>query len=192
MVLSKHKKLIELIKLISSHGMTAGAKDRKKQKQPWSYDVATFGKKANMSEVHAAIGNGQLKQFAKDQEKRQKLALRYIKNLKDLNDYFKLPITKAGITHGWHLFVIKLKLDDLKFSRDEFIHKLSKLGIGCGVHYRPVFEFSFYKKILNQNASEFPNATYAGERVVTLPLYPSLKLSDVDYVCQKIRSVLEK
>ena len=64
-------------------------------------------------------------------------------------------------------------------------------GVECGVHYQPLFEMSFYRGI-GFTSLYFPNAAYAGKRVVTLPLYPGLKTSPVDQICDAIRGIITR
>ena len=66
MVLSRHQELIEKTKRLSLHGLTSSAYDGKLTNR-WEYDVVDFGFKANMSDIHAAVGLGQLSAFKKDQ-----------------------------------------------------------------------------------------------------------------------------
>ena len=63
--------------------------------------------------------------------------------------------------------------------------------IECGVHYKPIYELSFYRK-MGLTEQYFPNTAYAWKRVVTLPLYPDLKLTEVDYICEAIEKILKK
>jgi dTDP-4-amino-4,6-dideoxygalactose transaminase len=191
MVLSKHKQLIDKVKCLSLHGLTSSAFERKLTNK-WEYDVVDFGFKANMSDIHAAVGLGQLTTFKKDQTKRIALTKRYIKNLTGLSDFLELPIIEKHYRHGWYLFIIKLHLSHLRINRDRFIKLMANFGIECGVHYKPVFELTYYRDLLGLSEQYFPNAAYAGHRVVTLPLYPSLKVSDVDYVCDCISAIVTK
>lgn len=191
MVLSQHKQLVEKVKRLSLHGLTSSTYERK-LKSKWEYDVVDFGFKANMSDIHAAVGLGQLAVFEKEQAKRATLAERYMKNLADLSDSLELPVIDKHCQHGWHLFIIKLHLSHLKINRDRFMKLMADSGIECGVHYKPVFELTYYRDTLSLSEQYFPNATYAGRRVVTLPLYPSLKVTDVDYICDCITDIANK
>ena len=188
-VASKNKKLIEKVRLLSRHGLTSNAYQRQKT-GGWGYDVPVFGYKANLSDIHAALGIGELKNFEKNQQKRTMLAKRYLANLSHLSDSLRLPPATSDIRHSWHLFIIQLNLDSLKIDRNRFIAEMSKLGIQCGVHYQPIFELSFYRQALNLKASEFPNAAKAGKSVVSLPLHTLLKISDIDYVCECLAAIL--
>ena len=190
-VASKNKKLIEKVRLLSRHGLSTNAFQRQKS-GGWGYDVATFGYKANMSDIHAALGIGELKNFEKNQQKRKKLANRYLQNLSQLADFIKLPPAAAEICHSWHLFIIQLDLNRLKIDRNKVIAEMSKLGVQCGVHYQPIFELSYYRQALNLKASDFPNAARAGKAVVSLPLHTLLTMSDIDYVCECLSHVLNR
>ncbi|MEE8150076.1 MAG: DegT/DnrJ/EryC1/StrS aminotransferase family protein, partial [candidate division Zixibacteria bacterium] len=166
-VASKNKKLIEKVRLLSRHGLTTNAFQRQKSGGR-GYDVPVFGYKANLSDIHAALGIGQLKNFEKNQQKRAKLAKRYLANLGQQSDCFRLPLLTSGVRHSWHLFIIQLNLDSLKIDRNRFVAEMSKLGVECGVHYQPIFELSYYRQALNLKASDFPNAAKAGISVVSL------------------------
>ncbi len=191
MVVSKHKALTEAVRCLARHGLTSQAWTRKTGRER-AYDVVSAGFKANMSDVHAAIGLGQLKTLASDQKRRELLAMRYLENLQDLSELAELPTIQKHYQHGWHLFIIRLHLSALKIGRDRFIHLMAARGIECGVHYRPVFELSYYRDALDISPRYFPNSAYAGRRVVSLPLYPGLKAGEVDYVCECAASILRK
>jgi dTDP-4-amino-4,6-dideoxygalactose transaminase len=191
MVLSRRKRLIDTVRLLSLHGLTSSTYERAR-KQKRGYDVVDFGIKANMSDVHAAIGLGQLSAFEKDQARRSALAQRYLKKLADLSDFLELPEQQKHSRHGWHLFIIKLNLPRLRISRDRFISLMANYGIECGVHYKPIFELTYYQRALDLSARHYPNAADAGRRVVSLPLYPVLKVKEVDYICDCIADIVRR
>jgi len=63
-------------------------------------------------------------------------------------------------------------------------------GIECGVHYQPIFDLGYYSNFFSLSLDEYPHAARAGESAVSLPLYPTLKASDVDLVCEAIIEIL--
>ena len=65
---------------------------------------------------------------------------------------------------------------------------MAERGVECGLHYRPIYDLSFYKQ-LGLTGRFFPNTAYAGRRVLSLPLYPELSLKDVDHVCECIADI---
>lgn len=189
MVLSRHRPFSDLVRILSRHGLTSIAHERSRSGK-WKYDAVRAGCKATLSELHAAVGLGQLSEFKKQQKLRERLAERYLANLADLSDFLEPPIVRKHCRHGWHLFIIRLHLSALKIDRNQFIQLMARCGIECGVHYQPIFELSFYRDHLGLSPQFYPNATYAGRRVVSLPFYPTLKLGEVDRVCESIRSIV--
>lgn len=189
-ILSRHKQLVERVRLLSRQGMSSTAYDRKVGGGS-SYDVVALGAKANLSDVHAAIGLGQLERFDRDQAKRTQLALRYNENLAELHELLETPLMQPHATPAWHLYISRLHLSGLKVTRDQLVRKMAALGIECGVHYRPLFEMTYYRN-MGLSAQYFPNAAYAGQRVMSLPLYPSLKISQVDYICDCLSDLILK
>lgn len=191
MVLTRHKQFAEAVRLLSRQGMTRTAHDRQKGNS-WTYDIRALGMKANLSDIHAAIGLGQLTSFEKDQTKRRKIAERYLKNLTEWDDVIELPLVPEKTAPSWHLFIIKLRLSRLKLDRDRFIRAMAQRGVECGVHYQAMFDLSYYRTHLGLSPQYFPNTVWATKRVLSLPMYPSLPLKDVDYICDCISDILGK
>lgn len=190
MVVTNHKLLADRVRLLSQHAMTTNAYHRRISGR-WAYDVLAPGLKANLTDVHAAIGLGQLTTFGKNQQRRAKIAEHYCRNLTEMSDFVATPEVSDGCRHAWHLFIVRLHLSRLRIGRTRFIALMAQAGVECGVHYRPLFDMSFYRGI-GFTSQYFPNAAYAGERAVTLPLYPGLTMSQVDRVCETILKVVTR
>jgi dTDP-4-amino-4,6-dideoxygalactose transaminase len=190
MVVSRDAELIQKIRLWTKHGMTKSAYERKKS-GTWSYDVTDRGFKANMSDVLAAIGLGELGTFQKNQKTRERLALRYIANFAHVDDLLRTPFLKAGFHHAWHLFIVRLNLKALTINRQQVIAELSKGGIGCSVHYRPIHTLAFAKKA-GLSRQKFDHTECAGESVISLPLNPLLKPADIDRISESLIRILKR
>jgi len=188
-VVSRRQELVDKVRLMAKHGLTSNAYDRKIS-GGWKYDAPQLGYKANMSDVHAAIGLGELSVFAANQKKKEKLVEQYFKNLAAVSEYIKLPQVAKNCEHAWHLFIVQLELEKLGIDRNQFIEEMAGRGIECGVHYQPIFELSYYNSFFSLSLDKYPHAAKAGQRVVSLPLYPSLKVSDVDVICEAIAEIV--
>jgi len=191
LVATRHKILGNRVRMMTGHGLSKSTFKRKKDNS-WEYDAVASGYKANMSEIHAAIGLGQLRTYNKDQKARTTLAKYYLKNLSQFKDYLRLPIEEKDHQHGWHLFIIRLNIAKLKISRNQFIREMAKTGVECGVHYKPIFDLSFYRDHFGLTRQMFPNTAFISQRIVSLPLYPLLKKKDIDFVCDKIGKIIKK
>ena len=190
MIVADRKSYIDKVRYLSRHGMTTNAFQRNQQ-GGWQYDVVDLGFKANLSDIHAAIGLGQLTHFDSDQAKRRDLVVRYYQNLESFAEFIELPYEQPNCRSSWHLFIIKLNSKRLRLSRDKFIHLMAALSIECGVHYRPVFDFSYYRT-LKRWKKHCPKVVSASQQAVTLPLYPTLTLAQVDRVCDQVIGILRK
>jgi dTDP-4-amino-4,6-dideoxygalactose transaminase len=154
-------------------------------------DTLFAGGKANLSDVAARVGIGQLQRLEEFNTKRRHLVARYYDLWKD-NPPVRLPERGDPAhpnDHSWHLFAPLLPLDRLKITRAEFIQAMAQRGIGVGIHYQAIHLFSAYRA-LGYREGQLPNAEAVGERTVTLPLFPAMELSDVDRVVTAVNEVI--
>ncbi|MCX6826384.1 MAG: DegT/DnrJ/EryC1/StrS family aminotransferase, partial [candidate division Zixibacteria bacterium] len=191
MVVTNSKSLADEVRLLALHGMTSSGWKRYSG-GGWKYDINNLGFKYNMPDLAAGLGLGQLSRFDNLQKKRTSLAQRYLRHLEPLEDYLELPYRDTRSRHSWHLFIIKLDLCRWRISRDKLINELEKNGVGCSVHFIPIYRFSYFKKILKIQPRQFPFCESAFKRVISLPLFPDLSFREVDYVCDTLRTLTEK
>lgn len=189
-ILSRNGKLIERARRLSRHGITRDAWMRK-QGRGWQYDIPELWLKANMPDILASIGLGELTTFVQRQEKRRKIVERYSQNLAHLQEYIELPVDRPNCQSAWHLYIIKLITKRLTIDRARFIEAMARKSVECGVHYIPITDFSAFAGS-RRNFGSFPVMDEVAPRVVTLPLYPTLSLKQVDYVCEAIESVIKR
>jgi len=184
MIVSKNEKLIEKARLLRSHGMNALTLDRHKGRAI-TYDVLIPGLNYRIDEMRAALGLVQLEKLEFANNKRKELVEKYIESLKDCKK-ITIPFQKLNnITSVYHIFPILL---DKKIDRINIIEKLKEKGIQSSIHY-PVFkEFSAFKNI---GLNDAPIAEDIAKRELTLPLYPTMTLEEVDYVCDSLIKILK-
>jgi dTDP-4-amino-4,6-dideoxygalactose transaminase len=151
-------------------------------------EVELPGEKANLTDVAARVGLGQLPRLEEFNEKRRRLARRYFRAF-DRALGCELPPADFDNTN-WHMFQVVLPLDRLRVTRGEFIARMREAGIGVGVHYPPVHLFKLYRG-MGWREGDFPHAERIGQGIVTLPLFPGMHEGDVDRVCAAARNVLE-
>lgn len=150
-------------------------------------DCELLGGKANMTDVAAAIGLGQLRRLDAFNQRRAELARRYFERFPpDLG--FTLPLPAFGQSN-WHMF--QPLLPGTSAPRPRFIEAMREQGIAVGVHYPAMHLFSLYRA-LGYREGTFPNAESIGRRIVTLPLFPGMRESDVDRVCAAVTRVMQQ
>ena len=182
--------LADRIRLLSLHGMNRDAWKRYSATGSWFYEITAPGWKYNLSDLLAAIGVAQLERFDASQRRRHELVARYAAGLGDF-DAVRLPITRPGMTHAWHLYPIALNLEALTIDRARFIEELRAEGIGTSVHFIPIHRHPHFRDSLGLAEGAFPVAEDAYRRAVTLPLFAGMTDRDADDVIVAVRKVAE-
>ena len=80
----------------------------------------------------------------------------------------------------------------LTINRDSFMDELKKLNIGSGLHYKAIHHHSWYRENLPQAAGSLPNADYASERILSLPLFPKMTDEDAADVVAAVKEVISR
>lgn len=190
MLTSPHSEIADTVRMLSLHGMSRDAWDRYTENGSWRYDVLAHGFKYNLSDIQAAIGIHQLRKLDQFVTTRAEYVERYHRMLGDL-DTVELPPDNPRCRHAWHLYILRLNLDQLKITRDDFIRELREAGIGTGVHFIPIPLHGFFAK-LPVSAYACPEALKFYQRIVSIPLYPAMTVEQVNYVGHTVRAVLER
>ncbi|MEE9253508.1 MAG: DegT/DnrJ/EryC1/StrS family aminotransferase [Pseudomonadales bacterium] len=188
MVTTRRRRLAERIRLLSLHGLSQGAWERYSRSGSWRYDVLEVGFKYNMSDLAAGIGLAQLAKFRTMQARRRRLARRYTQSLRCL-EALDLPVERAGATHAWHLYIVRLRTGVLRISRARVIECLARKGIGTSVHFLPLHLQSHYRTTYGYRRGSFPNAERESGRAISLPLYPGLSDTDQDRVVEVLADI---
>jgi dTDP-4-amino-4,6-dideoxygalactose transaminase len=150
-------------------------------------DVEAWGSKANMTDIAAAIGLGQLRCIDAFNASRRRLAQRYFERW-DRTLGFDLPPDDAEQHGNWHMFQPLLPRD-LASARADFMAAMKDLGFGVGVHYPAMHLFSMFRA-MGYARGDFPVAEDIGARTITLPLFPAMTEADVDRVCDAVAAVV--
>ncbi len=190
MMVTDNADIYKRAKTMRLHGIDRDIWERfTAKKSSWEYDVIAPGFKYNMPDVNAAIGLAQLEKAGYFREQRQRCALFYLYELKDL-PAIDLPVCYGPKEHhSWHLFPIVIRPGS-PVSRNEFIQILSKQEIGTSVHYKPLHNMTYYKETYKLNPEDFPNTERIWNGTVSLPIYPDLKNEELKYICQTIKGIL--
>jgi hypothetical protein len=151
-------------------------------------DVLEAGGKYNLTDVAAAVGIGQLRSLDRFNARRRELVEHYFTRLDGRLRPDMLPL-QGDAGHSWHVFALLLPFAQLPFTRDQFVAKMKERQIGIGVHYPSIPGLTFYKQLGN-NPADFPNAARIGMETVTMPLFPTMSIDDVDRVCDALLELL--
>lgn len=182
MVVTNNDELAGKIKTARSHGMTTLTWDRHRG-HSFSYDVVGRGYNYRLDEMRAALGLVQLQRLEAGNARRRELTQVYRAKLADL-DCLEVPFRDAPDGSAHHLFPILLRDPE---RREDFMAALSQQGIQTSIHYPPVHLFSYYQSLwAEEHQHRLPLTEEIASRLVTLPLYPSLTMAQLDTVVAAI------
>jgi len=176
------------MRMMTLHGLSHDAWGRYSGTGTWDYKIMAAGFKYNLTDIAAGLGIHQLARAEQMRHNRERIATRYLEMLGDL-EAIELPPTNRNRIHAWHLFPIKLRLERLRISRDDFVSKLRQSGVGFSVHWRPLHLHPYYQETFGWRPDNFPVATAVWERLVSLPIFPDMNDLELEYVVDTVRSL---
>lgn len=188
-ILTDDEALAGKIERLRFHGIDRSAFNRFSKDGSQEYDVIAPGFKYNMMDIQAALGLHQLPALDGFINRRSQLATRYFAGLARI-DGLKLPAAPASDRrHAWHLFTVLIRENHARIDRNGFMAAMKERGIGTGLHYSAVHLYSWYAKKFGWAPDDFPIAADAGNRICSLPLFPTLEEADQSRVIETIGEI---
>jgi dTDP-4-amino-4,6-dideoxygalactose transaminase len=188
MVTTHDAALAESLKILCLHGISKDAWNRYADHGNWYYEVLRPGFKYNLTDIQSAIGIHQLRKLEGFIESRTRIAEAYNRAFANVTE-LELPPDKDDCRHSWHLYMLRLNLDTLSISRDQFIVELNKKGIGTSVHFIPIPLHPFFAPLAQRPENQCPRALALYRRLISLPLYPGMTESQVQYVAESVKQI---
>lgn len=148
--------------------------------------VVAPGINGKMSEVSAAMGLLQLRYIDQALDERGAIDAHYRKLLQNVT-YIRC-LQPAGATRRNHGYFPILVDPEYPISRDLLYEKLKKHGIfGRRYFYPLISEFPMYRGMPSARRENLPVATEISQRILCLPIYPGLPISDQDRIVSIIK-----
>jgi UDP-4-amino-4,6-dideoxy-N-acetyl-beta-L-altrosamine transaminase len=191
--------LAEKLRTFRNHGMTKTglelddmARSPKGDVNPWYYEMQQLGYNYRVTDVQCALGLSQLKRLDWSVRRRNEIARLYARLIEEHFEAGTVaPLqTRPGVTHAYHLFVVKVDFERFGVSRAEVMTRLREVQIGTQVHYIPVPLQPYYRRLYGTKPGDFPNAEAYYERALSLPMYPDLSESDCIRVIEELALIL--
>jgi UDP-4-amino-4,6-dideoxy-N-acetyl-beta-L-altrosamine transaminase len=189
--------LAERMKRLRTHGITTGGRDQRPEVREdysdfpppaWYYEQIDLGYNYRMTEIQAALGISQIQRLNAFVTRRRELARRYDEVLTDM------PVATLGQnpegSSAWHLYVVRLKLDNIRFTHRQVFDCMRKSGIGVNLHYIPIHLQPYYRN-LGFKPGMFPEAEKYYLEAITLPLFPGMTKEQQDIVIHVLRKALD-
>jgi UDP-4-amino-4,6-dideoxy-N-acetyl-beta-L-altrosamine transaminase len=188
--LTNSNELAEKMNLFRSHGITRDPKLMTEEMHgPWYYQQVELGFNYRMTELQAALGVSQMKRLDDFVVQRHVISKRYNELLSELP--VVLPYQLEDTYSGLHLYVIRLKLEEITPSHVRVFNSLRERGIGVNLHYIPVHIQPYYKN-LGFNKDDFPESIKYYNTAISLPMFPNLTEQQQLEVVSKLRDSISE
>lgn len=190
MAVTNSDQLAEKMSLLRSHGITrTPSLMTKPMEGSWYYQQVQLGFNYRMTDLQGALGASQMSRLVHYVARRHELANRYDELLAGLP-----VVTPRQCKDGYsafHLYVIKLKLDEINLSHVDVFEALRSKEIFVNLHYIPVHLQPYYQK-MGFKPGDFPQAERYYSEAISIPLFPTLKEAEQDFVVSTLKEILNR
>ncbi|SFR45053.1 UDP-4-amino-4,6-dideoxy-N-acetyl-beta-L-altrosamine transaminase [Pseudidiomarina maritima] len=188
MAVTNSDDLANKMALLRSHGITRDPQQMTKESDGgWYYQQIELGYNYRMTELQAALGVSQMHRLDDFIVARHKIAARYYDELSDLP--IVLPYQHPDSYSGLHLFVIRLRLNDISKSHKQVFDELRAFGVGVNLHYIPVHTQPYYQAMGFQ-PGDFPEANRYYSEAISIPMFHGMTFEEQSKVIEILHEVI--
>ncbi len=179
-VMTNNEEYAKQLRLIRSHGMV--------KKELWNSDMVSLGHNFRMTEVAASLGVTQMKKLDSFIQIRNEIAFYYEERFKNEKLFLTQKIASNQISSR-HLYPIILN-PELQCKKEDIFKELQASGLGVQVHYKPIYQNSFYKNKFGEVSLFVANDFYRSE--ISLPCHQQMSLEDAKFVADTFLQIIQK
>lgn len=182
MITTNNEKLYEKLLLFRTHGITKDI-SLLKENGGWYYEMQELGYNYRLTDFQAALGMSQLKRAYDGLKRRREIAYNYYEAFRDKS----FILNQSGLIdgHAYHLYIIQVN------KRKELYDYLRSMNVYCQVHYIPVHTFPYYRA-LGWEKGDMPVSELYYEHCLSLPMYPTLREAEQEFVITNIVNFCSK
>jgi UDP-4-amino-4,6-dideoxy-N-acetyl-beta-L-altrosamine transaminase len=179
-LLAKH------MRLLRSHGISNTITDMQPRpaQEIWNYQQIALGFNYRMTDMQAALGVSQIRRLDEFVAKRHAIAKRYDELLADMPIF--TPWQHTDSYSGYHLYVIRLKLDEINKTQRQVYEAIIAAGILVNLHYIPVYRQPYFEEMGFKLGYCLQAEQYYSE-AISIPLYPNLTEAQQEQVVTVIQ-----
>ena len=179
-VVTDNEDFAKRLRLFRSHGMV--------KKQLWNSDMVSLGHNFRMTEFAAALGRSQLKRLDHFLHVRDEIACYYDERFKNHKLFSTLKL-KNSTRSSRHLYPIILS-PALHCPKEDIFVELQERGLGVQVHYKPIYQNSYYKEKFGETALHVSDDFYRSE--ISIPCHQEMSMEDAKFVADTLLEVVKK
>jgi len=149
-----------------------------------------LGYNYRLSELHAALGLGQLERIEEILAAREGVARRYSRGLAGQAQLLVLE-NDSRFTRSWFVYIVRFRSGAPSIVRDRVRNVLRDKGIASQIYFTPIHQQPFYEKCQSENIPSLPNTERAANDCLAIPFHTRLSDAEIQYVCDSINEALE-
>ena len=180
--------LADALRTFRTHGIRRGAPSEDPMLGGWHYEIESLGFNYRITDIQCALGLSQLEHLERFIVARNQIAERYRELLAEVPGVSALAAAPPGGRHAYHLFVVRFAEGAPR--RRAVYDALRAAGIGAQLHYIPIPAHALYRG-LGYDMAGLPEAQAYYEQALSLPIFPTMQVSDVERVVDVVREALE-
>ena len=191
MALTNDEQLAKHMRLLRSHGITNEPLDMQPRpsEELWNYQQIDLGFNYRMTDIHAALGLSQMQRLNEFISKRHTIAAQYDQMLSILP--VVTPWQHPDSYSSYHLYIIRLKLDEIKKTHRQVYEALRAAGILVNLHYIPVYRQPYYE-MMGFKLGYCAQAELFYSEVISIPMYPGFTDEQQNYVVAEIEKAISE
>ncbi len=179
-VITDNDEYAKKLRLIRSHGMV--------KKELWNSDMVGMGYNFRMTEVAASLGVTQMKKLNNFIKTRNEIASYYDERFKN-EKLFSTQKIESNQISSRHLYPIILN-PTLQCLKEDIFKELQEDGLGVQVHYKPIYQNSFYKEKFGEVSLPVANDFYRSE--ISIPCHQQMNTEDAEFVADKLIEIINR
>jgi perosamine synthetase len=153
------------------------------------FDHAELGYNYRLSEIHCALGRGQLHRLENILERRAQVAAWYHSCLEGNPDLILPALDVPDGRISWFVYAVRLSARFRQADRDAIIQALKEQGIGCGRYFAPIHMQPACRD-LPPPKNPLWVTEQAGQRSIALPFFNAISFSAVQEVCRSLKQAM--
>lgn len=178
-VVTNNEAFAKKLKLFRSHGII--------KKQLWNSDMVSLGHNFRLTEFAAALGLSQLHKLDRFLQTRNEIARYYDERFAGHKLITTIAID-SGEQSARHLYPLLLS-SQLHCAKEDIFTELQTRGLGVQVHYKPIYQNSFYKERFGEQ--RLPNTEYFYKSELSIPCHQKMTMEDARMVADTVLEVME-
>lgn len=153
------------------------------------FQHSELGYNYRISEIHCALGVGQIKRIEQILKRREEIAQIYDRHLSG-NRHLRLPPLSIPLRKiSWFVYAVRLDAQFDESQRDWIVEEMSRRGIETGRYFAPIHLQPIYKRAGDSERCPVTEAT--ASRTIALPFFNRIEGKEIEEVCEKFTDLVE-